>query len=134
MAASVSRLTQSQYFSPVFNTAVFDGPIRIYFAQKQESYALEVYFKISSRLRSIFGEKLNRHAPSLFVMIYPEVEGFDESFSSDGEKGFALKKLEKDHVVGVRGPMADHQLEGLITELVELYQKTLPQESEASLV
>lgn len=129
MAVSVSRLTQSQYFSPVFNTAVFDGPVRIYFAQKQEAYALEVYFKISSRLRSEFGDGLNRKGPSVFVMIHPEVEGFEESFSCKEEEGFSLKRLDRDYVIGVNGTLDPNQLEGLISEIMEIYKQAETQET-----
>lgn len=133
MAASVSRLTQSQYFSPVFNTAVFDGPVRIYFAQKQEAYALEVYFKISSRLRSAFGDGLNRKGPSVFVMIHPEVEGFEESFACKDGDGFSLKRLDRDYVIGVNGTLNSSQLEGLISEVMEIYKKAEAQETEVTL-
>lgn len=126
MAASVSRLTQSQYFSPVFNTAVFDGPVRIYFAQKQEAYALEVYFKISSRLRSIFGDGLNRKGPSVFVMIHPESEGFEENFTKEKGKSFCMRRLEKDHVIGVNGTLSETELKDLIEEVVQIYESALP--------
>ncbi len=129
MAASVSRLTQSQYFSPVFNTAVFDGPVRIYFAQKQEAYALEVYFKISSRLRSVFGESLNRKGPSVFVMIHPDEKTFLENFSDAGEKSFSMRKLDRDHVIGVKGALSDEDLNSLIEEVVHIYEFSFPLEN-----
>jgi hypothetical protein len=119
MGASVSRLTQSQYFSPVFNTAVFDGPVRIYFAQKQESYALEVYFKISSRLRSMLGESLNRKSPCVFVMIHPNEDGFQESFPKE-EKPFSFRRLDRDYVVGVNGYLGEQDMEDLIREVCRL--------------
>lgn len=133
MAASVSRLTQSQYFSPVFNTAVFDGPVRIYFSQKQEAYALEIYFKISSRLRSVFGESLNRKAPSVFVMIHPEKEGFEESFTDQKGQPFCMRRLEKDHVIGVNGTLNEGEIRDLVEEVAKIYESTLSREDELSL-
>lgn len=133
MAASVSRLTQSQYFSPVFNTAVFDGPVRIYFSQKQEAYALEIYFKISSRLRSVFGDSLSRKAPSVFVMIHPEREGFEESFSSEAGRPFCMRRLEKDHVIGVNGTLKDDEIRDLVEEVAKIYEANIPREDELSL-
>lgn len=121
MGASVSRLTQSQFFSPVFNTAVFDGPVRIYFAQKQESYALEVYFRISSRLRSVYGENLNRKGPSVFVMIHPEADGYDEVFADHAGKCYSIQRLDKDYVIGINGTISQVEQEQLIEDVVAIY-------------
>lgn len=122
MGASVSRLTQSQYFSPIFNTAVFDGPVRIYFSQKQEAYALEVYFKISSQLRSIFGEGLNRKGPSVFVMLHPKGEGYEETFNGS-DLSFTVTPLDSDYVIGVNGQLSDGDLKTLIERVVQIYSK-----------
>lgn len=123
MAASVSRLTQSQYFSPVFNTAVFDGPVRIYFAQKHEAYALEIYFKISSRLRSIFGDSLNRKAPNVFVMIHPDQVGFEESFPDSENSSYSVQMLDRDHVIGVNGTLSPEALNHLIDKILDVYRE-----------
>jgi len=124
MGVSVSRLTQSQYFSPVFNTAVFDGPVRIYFSQKQEAYALEIYFKISSRLRSVYGEGLNRKGPSVFLMVHPQHEGFEESFSGHSSEPFAISRLDKDFVVGVNGTLNEENMAQLIDKVVDIYSSS----------
>ena len=50
MHQSTANLPQFPFYSPSLNAALFDGPIRIYFAQSQEADALEVYFKLQDQL------------------------------------------------------------------------------------
>lgn len=121
MRASVTQLTQSQYFSPIFNTAVFDGPVRIYFSQKQEAYALELYFKLSSRLRSSDPEAMKRRFPNVFVMIHPDSASYFEAFDSAHPK-FCSRKLGSDMVVGVNGPLLDSDLEEFILHVLEILE------------
>src|SRR5262245_9985253 len=85
MRETVSFVTQSKYFSPVFNAAIFDGPIRIYFAQYQEAQALKLYFNFQQRFtelrkeaRGIFKDR----SRNIFVMLYPTEETFDLSFGT----------------------------------------------------
>lgn len=122
MRASVTQLTQSQYFSPIFNTAVFDGPIRIYFAQKQEAYALELYFKLSSRLRSSDPEAMKKRGPNIFVMIYPDTNSYKETFESE-DMGFCTKKLGNDIVIGVRGPLTEVEFQKFLGHVESLFAK-----------
>ena len=39
-------ITQSSFYSPAFNGAIFDGPLRLYFSQAQEAMALKFYFEL----------------------------------------------------------------------------------------
>jgi hypothetical protein len=127
-------VTQSKFFTPEFNAAIFDGPIRIYFAQYQEAQALKVYFNLQER----FGE-IRRAARgpfrdlgrSIFVMLYPTEKTFDVSFIEDSgapsamgtsegaEAGseVAQGRLGEDYVVGVRGPLDDDRIERLYAEM-----------------
>lgn len=74
MTNQYSALMQSKYFSPEFNTALFDGPLRAYFAQAHEETALQLYFLIQETHREIwadakiFSKKNNSH---FLVVIYP---------------------------------------------------------------
>ena len=131
MMETVTYVTQSKYFSPAFNAAIFDGPIRIYFAQYQESQALKLYFNLQERFgevrrqaRGIFKERRR----NIFVMLYPTDETFDLSFdgltdgATDGSPngstvGIISRTLGEDFVVGVRGPLEDENFEGLCLEI-----------------
>jgi len=141
----VTYVTQSRFFSPVFNAAIFDGPIRIYFAQFQEAQALKLYFNLQERFsevrknaRGLFKER----GQNIFVMMYPNEDTFDLSFGQDSardpkptglgaEAGSAIgagmggtqivrTMLGHDFVVGVRGPIDDEDLENLCREMDQI--------------
>lgn len=136
-AEATTYVTQSRFFSPVFNAAIFDGPIRIYFAQFQEAQALKLYFNLQERFsdvrkqaRGIFKER----GQNIFVMMYPNVDTFDISFASDphptgagAEAGTQIvrTKLGHDFVVGVRGPIDDEDLENLCREMDQIVSSPL---------
>jgi hypothetical protein len=139
-------VTQSRFFSPVFNAAIFDGPIRIYFAQFQEAQALKLYFNLQERFsevrknaRGLFKER----GQNIFVMMYPNEDTFDLSFAQENandpkptglgaEAGPGARpdarigtqivraKLGHDFVVGVRGPIDDEDLENLCREMDQI--------------
>lgn len=134
MRESVTFVTQSKYFSPAFNAAIFDGPIRIYFAQYQEAQALKLYFNLQERFadvrrqaRGIFKDR----ARNIFVMLYPTEETFDLSFGTQEPRAMGagaesgLNKpttivsdsLGDDFVVGVRGPLEDETYQSLCEEM-----------------
>lgn len=110
MRQTVSSLTQSRYYSPVFNAAVFDGPIRIYFSQSQESEALRVYFQLQEKLSDIYGEakrKIKESGRNIFIMLYPNQETFDLSFEEGSHGVVKSELLGNDYVLGVRGPVGE---------------------------
>lgn len=134
MKETVTFVTQSRYFTPAFNAAIFDGPIRIYFAQYQEAQALKLYFNLQERFadvrrqaRGIFKER----GRNIFVMLYPTEETFDLSFGpfepqaqgAGAEAGITLRQgvvaepLGEDMVVGVRGPLEDEKFQSLYAEM-----------------
>lgn len=86
MAASYSSFLTTQYYSPVFNTALFDGPFRIYFSQSYESVALKIYHLLQTQDLSVWSdykkwsEKTKKHA---FILIYPSHQ--DLAIAFDGE-------------------------------------------------
>lgn len=134
MAQSVIHLTQSRFYSPVFNAAVFDGPIRIYFAQHQEALALKVYFKLQQYLQdtySAFRKNFKLHGQTIFLMLYPTQESFTDSFSGEqaGPLRVAAEKLGDDHVLGVRGPLGEDEYEEVFERVKSILQDLgLPQE------
>lgn len=127
MAQSVINMTQSRFYSPAFNAAVFDGPIRIYFAQHQEALALKVYFKLQQYLQetySAFRKNFKHHGQTIFLMLYPTQESFKDSFLNEGggELAVAAQKLGDDHVLGVRGPLNEDEYEAVFERVKSILQ------------
>lgn len=123
---TVTFLTQSRFYSPAFNSAIFDGPFRIYFAQYQEALALKVYFKIQERLKEFYQTaktEFKSRGRSVFIMLYPSIETFENSFSPhDNDIFVVMDRLGEDPVVGVRGPIADEDFERVFGEIVAIIQ------------
>lgn len=125
MAHSVIHLTQSRFYSPAFNAAVFDGPIRIYFAQHQEACALKVYFKLQQCLKetySAFRQSFRSHGTTIFLMLYPTQESFQNSFSKEDRQNVITERLGDDHVVGVNGPLTDDGFEEIFERVKTILQ------------
>lgn len=116
-----SQLTQSRYYSPAFNAAIFDGPVRIYFAQYQEALALKIYFRLQDRLQGWLAptQGLGRvKLPNVFVMLYPTDEIFTNCFSSEQSVERVVREnLGEDFVVGVCGPLREEDFDLLFHHL-----------------
>lgn len=134
MKGSYAALMQSKYFNPAFNSAIFDGPVRIYFAQPHESLALKIYFQLQHKHQ----EKLQRAKDlakvidrTILVMIYPTQESFENSFES---KGFIESEaLFEDTIIGVNGPFEDEQLDQVLAttlDAIDSWEKISFQSSE----
>lgn len=86
MAASYSAFLSTKYYSPVFNTALFDGPFRIYFAQAYEGSALKIYHLLQVQHLPVWdhfkkwSEKTKLH---VFILIYPTGEDVAIAFDID---------------------------------------------------
>lgn len=103
MGITASNLTKSRYYSSAFNAAIYDGVIRVYFAQHQEAEALKLYFKIQEKVKE---KELEMGSPYVFVMLYPDSETFSMSFG-DIEAKVGVEEFEQDFVVGINGPVPD---------------------------
>jgi len=130
MKSSYSTLMQSKFFNPAFNSAIFDGPIRIYFAQFHESLALKIYFLIQQKLsQEVARAKVMSRATgaNILVMIYPTEESFKMSFEQDQTKNpLAIEKWNEDVVIGLRGPLEDEHLDFLIETIALSIQNWKP--------
>jgi hypothetical protein len=122
-------VTQSRYFSPAFNAAIFDGPIRIYFAQYQESQALKLYFNLQNRFGDVRKQArgiFKNRSQNIFVMLYPSAEVFNLSFdtgqikSRGGMLEIARGQFGNDFVIGVNGPLEDDALDILCREMDDI--------------
>lgn len=127
MAQSAIHLTQSQFYSPDFNAAVFDGPIRIYFAQHQEALALKVYLQLQQYLKetyTTFRKSFKQHGQTVFLMLYPNVESFENSFigTTGKEKNVVSTRLGDDFILGVRGPLQESQYSEVFATVESILQ------------
>jgi hypothetical protein len=150
MRENVTYVTQSKFFTPAFNAAIFDGPIRIYFAQYQEAQALKLYFNLQERFSDIRREArgiFKDRGRNIFVMLYPTEETFDLSFGAaesrsqgtGAESGLNLpalivsEQLGSDYVVGVRGTLTEETLSFLCLELDQIVRTAdVPWETHAA--
>lgn len=121
MRSSYSTLMQSKYFNPAFNSAIFDGPVRIYFAQFHEALALKIYFLMQQKLATelaLAKERSKASGANILVMIYPTAESFELSFESGPLKGpLEVEKWNQDMVIGLRGAIEDEHLDLLVETL-----------------
>ena len=118
MYLSTNKILESKYFSPAFNTAIFDGPVKLYFSQHQESEALKVYFKLQTHFKSesktddkaetttntVF--KNANPEKTIFIMLYPNKESFVQSFDLD--KDIVVEEFENDIVLGIQSPVSEN--------------------------
>lgn len=112
MKASYSSLMQSRFFTPAFNSAIFDGPVRIYFSQVHESLALKVYFSLQQKYPDVLARSKELHklfGVNLLIMIYPTEDSFQLSF--EGKNDFLIEDhLGEDTLLGINGPFEDERL------------------------
>ncbi len=88
MAASYSSFLTSPYYSPVFNTALFDGAFRIYFSQSYESTALKIYHIIQSDHKSLWNKYKKwseQTRKNVFILVYPSKEDVGIAFSDTAD-------------------------------------------------
>ncbi len=130
MKASYSNLMQSKYFSPAFNSAIFDGPLRIYFAQFHESMALKIYFMTQQKLVSelVRAKEVSKAAQAnILVMIYPTEDSFDSTFENPNAcEKMTVEAWNDDIVIGLRGPLDDSELDRLVETLSTVMKQWSP--------
>ncbi len=128
MAQSAIQLTHSKYYSSSFNAAVFDGPVRIYFAQHQEPLALKVYHRLQEHLKQLYTNyrrELKEQGRTVFLMLYPTPECCSGLFSESTENvNVAADKLGDDYVLGVPGPLADDNYEDVFKKVASVLKAT----------
>lgn len=118
MDSLVSSLTQSKYYSPAFNAAIFDGPIRIYFAQYQEPQALRIYFRLQEQLKANLSALRDFHhidGRSVFIMLYPSADSFKQVF--DRVATLRVEPFGRDFILGVIEEGLDDEFEPIYNEL-----------------
>ena len=112
MKSTYTSFAQSKFFNPAFNSAIFDGPVRIYFAQSHESLALKIYFSLQQNFPAEIAraKDIHRdHGRNLLIMLYPSKDSFQMSFENC-EDFLIIDTLDGDELVGINGPFEDEDL------------------------
>lgn len=126
MRNSFSALTQSKFFTPSFNSAIFDGPMRIYFSQFHESYALKVYFKVQDQLQAelqMAKDYSKKSGLNVLVLIYPSQENFEYSFEPHQRQGeLGVDMLGEDTMIGLSGPLTDESLDSVVAQVRQAFK------------
>ena len=102
---------------------MFDGPIRLYFAQHQEAEALKIYFQLKGELEHLYhkDEECYRHSGRhIFIMLYPSAETFDLSFPQAEGKNIGRGRLGTSYVVGIRGVLSNESLASVSSEVAHI--------------
>ncbi|MCS6838631.1 MAG: hypothetical protein NZ480_07260 [Bdellovibrionaceae bacterium] len=129
MSLNIQELVKTHFYHPALNCAVFDGPLRIYFNQSQESLALKVYFFLQKEVEKI----LKQYDGTWYfvVLLYPDVAIYREKLldhreeiSNDLELPFVSRTFGADKLILTHAYSAEvdtQQLsEGLQRELTYL--------------
>lgn len=135
MKSAYSALVQSRFFNPAFNSAIFDGPIRLYFAQAHEAMALKVYFCLQQKYPEILAqakEYSRRSGINLLVMMYPNGEAFAEVFENHKGGICVQDSLHQDSLVGVCGPIEDKQIDEILVAIVSAFKAWDTRKSEVT--
>jgi hypothetical protein len=120
MKEPLSILTQSRFFSPAFNGAIFDGPVRLYFSQTQEAAAMKLYFAILSHLKSKHADFRDSPAGeqnNIFILMYPTAESFRVVFPSDDGARVQMDRLDSDYIVALNGPLDESEFPSVLAIL-----------------
>lgn len=110
MAASYSSFLTTQYYSPVFNTALFDGPFRIYFSQSYESVALKIYHLLQTQDLGLWteykkwSEKTKKHA---FILIYPSAQDLAVAFDGEAQAPLMNRLWDEGLILGFANSHSD---------------------------
>lgn len=122
MAASYSSFLTTPFYSPVFNTALFDGPFRIYFSQNYESVALKIYHLLQTDHYDLWlsfkkwSEKTKDHA---FILIYPTADDVQMAFQDMGPQIPVGMEWVEGFVVGLNNPTDEEVFKTYFAEIVQ---------------
>ncbi|MBY0313993.1 MAG: hypothetical protein K2Q26_00610 [Bdellovibrionales bacterium] len=90
-------LTQSSYYSHLFNTAIFFDPFRIYFNNSFESVALDLYYHVQKH----FAGKINSPVRHYYILMYPDASQYTQSFARANDQVTVVHEGH-DIIIGIR--------------------------------
>jgi hypothetical protein len=122
MAASYSSFLSTRFYSPAFNTALFDGPFRIYFSQSYESAALKIYHLLQSNHIELWtsykrwAEQTKKHT---FILVYPTATDVQIAFEASDLVNHPICQIWEDgYVVGFENPLNEADFEKYFAKLI----------------
>ncbi len=125
MAATYSSFMTTRFYNPVFTTALFDGPIRIYFSQNYESAALKIYHLLQNQYPEqwkqlkTFTQVSKEH---VFLMMYPDKKDLNLIFAESDKNIINIQEWEEGLAIGFCQPADESELTvqlGLITKSID---------------
>ncbi|MBC7420017.1 MAG: hypothetical protein H7328_04750 [Bdellovibrio sp.] len=141
MAATYSSFMTTKYYSPVFNTALFDGPFRIYFSQNYESSTLKIYHLLQTQYKDLWGQLkawTQNSREHVFLLMYPEDKDLQIVFAETTKNAKAtvqLQSWDEGIVLGISQPVTDLDLALQVEQIGSMLQNWMEKQKnyEASL-
>lgn len=124
MKTSLSGFLQSHYYNSALNSAIYDGPVRIYFNQLNETQALKIYFLLQEKMKEELqrAKDLSKALGSIIlVTMYPTEEMYQNVFVS--EELFPIQHFDGDYIVGLKGPIAEIEAEKFLSQIRSILKK-----------
>ncbi len=141
MAATYSSFMTTKFYSPVFNTALFDGPFRIYFSQSYESSALKIYHLLQTQYKDLWVQLkawTHNSREHVFLLMYPEDKDLQIVFADTTKNAKATVQLQswaEGIVLGISQPVTDLDLAVQVEQIGSMLQNWMEKQKnyEASL-
>ena len=132
MAATYSAFMTTRFYSPVFNTALFDGPFRIYFSQSYESSALKMYHLLQTQHEDLW-IRLKQWSLAtkehVFLLMYPEKKDVQMVFEEQDQKATAysdclvqMESWDEGVAIGLTQPLNEIDVQSQIEQIEKLLQ------------
>lgn len=129
MAATYSAFMTTRFYSPVFNTALFDGPFRIYFSQSYESSALKLYHILQTQHAElwqwlkVWSLTTKEH---VFLLMYPEASDvhmiFDKQTVKTDSCPVQIESWDEGVAIGLTQPHNETDVQSQIEQIEKLLQ------------
>ncbi len=128
MAATYSAFMTTRFYSPVFNTALFDGPFRIYFSQSYESSALKMYHLLQTQHEDLWlrlKEWSVLTKEHVFLLMYPETKDVQMVFTNQLPQELCPVQIEswdEGVAIGLTQPQNEVDVQSQIEQIKKLLQ------------
>ena len=118
MKTSLSGFLQSHYYNSALNSAIYDGPVRIYFNQLNETQALKIYFLLQEKMKEELqrAKDLSKALGSIIlVTMYTTPEMYGNVFV--GSELFPIQHFDGDYIIGLNGPLVEQDADMFLNQI-----------------
>lgn len=127
MAATYSAFMTTRFYSPVFNTALFDGPFRIYFSQSYESSALKIYHILQTQHEDLWAKLKHWSLTTkehVFLLMYPDAKDVQMIFENQtsGSDLVQIESWDEGVAIGLTQPHNEVDVQSQIQQIEKLLQ------------